>query len=221
MKSIQILALAGLVAVAQGASSAETILRADCRIVLEEERQERDAVSLSLDLARSELVAAEEVYGLLARLWEDDAVERLRYLTGQHQRNVAAIGVERLEQILAQQEAVIEQYRLICDAEKSGPRSEEQRRAIDRAWQRYRRAQCETRVRELALAEVNLAYDLEVLASFRDLRAHDVATRQDIVYSERDVEMSRKELAQAKRLVETCRQDLGEAKPATVEENNR
>ena len=60
-----------------------------------------------------------------------------------------------------------------------------------------------------------------MLLCFRDLRAHDVATRQDIVYSERDVEMSRKELAQAKRLVETCRQDLGEAKPATVEENNR
>lgn len=189
--------------------------------MLEEERQERDGVSLLLDLARSELVAAEEVYGLLARLWEDDAVERLRYLTGKHQRDSAAIEVERLEQMLAQQEAVIEQYQLICDAASSGSQSDEQRQAIDRAWQRYRRAQCETRARELALAEINLAYHLEVLASFRDLREHDVATRQDIVYSERDVEMSRKTLAQAKRLFESCRQDLGEAKPGTAEGNKR
>jgi hypothetical protein len=63
-------------------------------------------------------------------------------------------------------------------------------------------------VHERALAEVDLAYDLEVLASFRDLRQHDVATRQDIVFSERDVAMSRKRLAQADRLVEGCKPTL-------------
>jgi hypothetical protein len=220
MRSFPVLLIAGLILAMPGASSAETILRADCRLVLEEERQHRDAVSLELDLARSELVAAEEVYGLLARLWEDDAVERLRYLTGKHQRDAAAIGVERFEQMLAQQEALIEQYRLICDAANSGSRSDEQRQEIDRAWQRYRRAQCETRVSQLGLAEVDLAYHLEVLASFRDLREHDVATRQDIVYSERDVEMSRKELAQAERLVKNCQEELGEAKTASAEGNN-
>lgn len=207
-----------LVVAAWAPSSAETILRADCRVVLEEERQERDAAVLQLDLARSELVAAEEVFGLLDRLWKNDATERLRYLSGKHQRDRASISVERLEQLLTQQEALIEQYRLICDAAESGAQSGDERRAIDRAWQRYRRAECEGYGREIALAEVDLAYHLEVLASFRDLREHDVATRQDIVYSERDVEMSRKELAQAKRLVEGCRQELGEGHSAGVED---
>ena len=213
MRLLFIIATVGLVFAAQGPSSAETTLRGDCRVLLEEERQDRDAVALQLDLARSELVAAEEVFGLLDKLWKSDAVERLRFLTGKHQRDRAAIIVERLEQLLTQQESLIEQYRLICDARGSGEPSGEGQRSIDRAWRRYRRAECEVRARDLALAEVDLAYHLEVLASFRDLREHDVATRQDIVYSERDVEMSRKELAQAKMLVESCRQELGEEAP--------
>lgn len=197
--------IVGLLLVGPGAGAGEAILRADCRVVLEEERQDRDVVALELDLARSELVAAEEVFGLLDRLWKSDATERLRYLSGKHQRDRTSITVERLENLLEQQEALIEQYQLICDADGSKAKTEEERRSIDKAWQRYRAAQCEVRMREVALAEVDLAYRLEVLASFRDLREHDVATRQDIVYSERDVEMSRKQLAQAKRLVAGCR----------------
>ena len=197
--------IAGLLLAGSGAGAEEPILRADCRVVLEEERQDRDVVALELDLARSELVAAEEVFGLLDRLWKSDATERLRYLSGKHQRDRTSITVERLENLLEQQEALIEQDQLICDADGSKAKTEEERRSIDKAWQRYRAAQCEVRMREVALAEVDLAYRLEVLASFRDLREHDVATRQDIVYSERDVEMSRKQLAQAKRLVAGCR----------------
>jgi len=210
MRLLSIVATVGLVFAAQCPSSAETTVRGDCRVVLAEERQDRDAVALQLDLARSELVAAEEVFGLLDKLWKSDAVERLRFLTGKHQRDRAAIIVARLEQLLTQQESLIEQYRLICDSRGPGEPSGEGQRSVDRAWRRYRRAECEVRARDLALAEVDLAYHLEVLASFRDLREHDVATRQDIVYSERDVEMSRTELAQAKTLVESCRQELGE-----------
>ena len=206
MRILLFVTIFGLLLSGSGPAAAETILRADCRVVLEEERQELYAVALELDLARSELVAAEEVYGLLDRLWKNDATERLRYLSGKHQRDVASIGVERLGARLEQQEALIEQYRLICDAVK---RTEDDRGAIDRAWQRYRVAECEVYGRDVAMAEVDLAYRLEVLASFQDLREHDVATRQDIVYSERDVEMARKQLTQAKRLVDACREELG------------
>ena len=140
MRLLPTILVFGLVALVAGASVAETLLRPDCRIVLQEEAQDRDAVALQLDLSRSELVAAEEVFGLLERLWKDDAVERLLYLAGKHQRDAAAISVERFEQLLVQQEALIEQYRLICDAAESGKQSDEGRRSIDQAWRRYRRA---------------------------------------------------------------------------------
>ena len=96
MRLLPFVTISGLLILGPGAAAEETILRADCRVVLEEERQDRDAVALELDLARSELVAAEEVFGLLDRLWKSDATERLRYLSGKHQRDRAAIGVERL-----------------------------------------------------------------------------------------------------------------------------
>jgi len=213
MRLLPFVTISGMLILGPGAAAEETILRADCRLVLEEERQERDAVALELDLARSEFVAAEEVFGLLDQLWKSDATERLRYLSGKHQRDRAAIGVERLGHRLEQQEALIEQYGLICDAGGSKAPTEEERNAIDRAWGRYRVAECKARARDVAMAEVDLAYRLEVLASFRDLREHDVATRQDIVYSERDVEMARKQLAQAKRLVETCERESGMKSP--------
>ena len=213
MQLLPMITISGLLILGSGAAAEETILRADCRLVLEEERQQRDAVALELDLARSELVAAEEVFGLLDRLWKVDATERLRYLNGKHQRDRASFGVERLGHPLEQQEALIEQYRLICDASGSKTPTVETRSAIDKAWRRYRLAECEVHASSVALAEVDLAYRLEVLASFQDLREHDVATRQDIVYSERDVEMARKQLAQAKRLVETCERESGAKSP--------
>ena len=52
-----------------------------------------------------------------------------------------------------------------------------------------------------------MAYLLEVLASVRDLRANSVATRQDVILAEHDVDSARKRLEQTKPRVEGCRKD--------------
>ena len=50
-----------------------------------------------------------------------------------------------------------------------------------------------------------------------DLRAGEVATRQDVILAELDVEQEEKRLADAKRRVEDCRRELGQTDGGNVE----
>ena len=119
MRSLATLSFLLVFAAVSTPRAADTVLGADCRLVLDEESNERDVIALQLDTARSELVAAEEVFSLLDSLWKNDATERLRYLRGKHQRDRASIVVDRLEQMLARQDALVEQYRVICGADET------------------------------------------------------------------------------------------------------
>ena len=186
-------------------TSDETIAPA-CRFLLYEEQVERQEIALDLDLAQSESAAAQEIFTLLDKLWKNDAVERLLYLAGKHDRDVTRLDVERKQMLLERQDALIEHYSLLCEAATSED-SENQRGAVDEAFLRYRQADCTVRAREIAMAEVELEYAREVLVSYRDLREHDVASRQQIIFAERDFEMAQKRLAQSKARHEQCRRE--------------
>ena len=58
--------------------------------------------------------------------------------------------------------------------------------------------------KDLAIAEVDLAYRNELLASVRDLRKHNEATRQDVIRAERDIEMAGKRVDHQGRRVREC-----------------
>ena len=178
-----------------------------CRLLLQEERSERDDLELDVELAGTELVAAEEIFGLLDRLWKEDAVERILYLAGKHDRDAAKLEREHRTLLLERQDALIEQYRLLCDL-PSGEIAEEKRSAVDRTYLRYLSLDCDRLAKEVAIAQIDLAYRQEVLESVRDLRKNDVATRQDVVLAERNVELARKRNEQGGRRVEACRREL-------------
>jgi hypothetical protein len=173
--------------------------------LLHEEQIERDDIALESELAGTRRAAAEEIYGLLVKLWEDDAVERMLYLLGKHERDVAVLESQRVESLLRRQEALIEQYRTFCERRSSESISDEQRRAADRAFVRYRAADCEVQGKDAAIAEVDLAYLRELEASILDLRRHDVATRQDVIRAERDVRMAIQRLDEGRRRHARCR----------------
>ena len=82
-----------------GATAAESE-PALCDFLVHHEAVVRDDLALQLELARSDFAAAEEIFKLLDGLWREKAVERLRYLTGKHQRDVARLEVRLAEQRL-------------------------------------------------------------------------------------------------------------------------
>jgi hypothetical protein len=179
-----------------------------CRLVLYQEQVRREDVALDLDLARSREVAAAEVFVLLEGLLEVEAVQELVYLAGKHERDATRLETERHELALRRQEDAVDQLRVICDSLNDGEMTDEERRAVDEEFLGYRRVDCSERERRAAIAHVHLEYRQAVLESFRDLRESDVATKQDIIISERNVDLARKRLEDLKGRATSCQERL-------------
>ncbi len=179
----------------------------NCPLVLHQEQVEREELELAVDLAVSGLDAADEIFSLVDRLSESGMVERLVYLAVKHERDVAELEVKRQRLLLKRQEAEVEQYRILCSAEGAGRRS-----SLDEARRRYLQADCHRIGKDLAIAEVDLAYRDEVLESLRNLRESDVTTKQDIIRAELNVETARKRVEHRRRRVEACVHGQGTAK---------
>lgn len=185
-----------------------------CQLILDQEQFERDELDLDLRLTLSEVQAAERIFTLLDSLWKKEAIERLVYLRGKHDRDAAAIDHDRARHRLERQDAAIEQLRLACRALSGGKNDAAAPRAEEEALERYRRANCDLLASGLERAEVDVTFLEEVLLSVRELRANDVATEQDVIRAERDVEMARKTLEQARRRAGSCREKRPEEDPS-------
>jgi hypothetical protein len=75
---------------------------------------------------------------------------------------------------------------------------------------RYREADCKVRALDIAVVEVNLAHHRENLASVLDLRENDVASRQQVILAERDVELMLKRFEQARQRAARCQREIAE-----------
>ena len=175
-----------------------------CPFILDERQTELDDLELAVQLDQTRLELAEEIFVLLDGLWENDAVERLTYLEGKHHRDVAKISLKRARRRLERQQAVVEQYRLVCSAPFAEERAPEKRRAIEQAYQRYLDSDCEVRALDVAVIEANLRHHQENLKSALDLRKDEIVSREQVILAERDVELMRKELEQARHRAARC-----------------
>ncbi len=175
-----------------------------CPFVLDEKQTELDDLELAVQLDQTRLELAEEIFVLLDGLWENDAVERLTYLEGKHHREVAKISLKRARRRLERQQAVVEQYRLVCSAPFAKERAPEKRRAIEQAYQRYLDSDCEVRALDVAVIEVNLEHHQENLKSALDLRENEIVSRQQVILAERDVELMLEQLEQARQRAARC-----------------
>lgn len=175
-----------------------------CPLVLHQEQVNREEREIAVDLAVSRLAAAESIFDLVDRLWKEEAVQRIVYLAAKHDRDVAAINVKRQRLRLKRQEAESEQYAIACASVGSEEAVADRRERFNQALERYLQADCHRIGKELAIAEVDLAYSTEVLVSVRDLRENSVGTRQDVIRAERDVALAGKRVEHHRRRVQAC-----------------
>ena len=105
---------------------------------------------------------------------------------------------------MKRQDALIEEYAIICSP--PGDKQTEADRVARReeAHRRYLQADCHSIGKDLAIAEVDLAYHTEVLASINDLRENGVATRQDVIRAEEDVELALQRIRHHAPRVQAC-----------------
>ncbi len=191
-----------------GPAQAQAIQETLCGLVLHEERLELQEWELELDLARSDFAAFEKIFKLIDELWRDNAIERMTYLKSKHDRDAARLALARADLIVERHEALIEQYRLVCETLVSGDTADASSRDVQQAYLRYRKAHCASLSKAVEVAEVMLDFDRLLMTSIINLRAAQAAARQDVILAERDVEKQEKRLEDAKRRVEICRRDL-------------
>ena len=178
-----------------------------CTPALHEERVELEELRLGVGLARSDFEAYQKIYALIESLWEKEAIERMGWLRAKYDRDSAELSLARAEMLIERQEALVEQYEIVCEG--SGELSSARRRALDEAGERYLRADCDQQAKQVEVARVDLEFQKEWLASILDLREGDVATVQDVILAELELEQDELRLADATRRSAACREATG------------
>lgn len=187
-----------MLALVVGAGSRAQEFRPVCGLAVLEEKRARDALALDVELARSELIARQEIFDLLEDLWEGEATERMRYLAGKYARDSARVDLGRKTARLARQEAYLAWLKAVCT---SKPDPEAIRREAE---QLYAAADCDVRRHDVEVARVDQEWSAVWLASIRDLREHNVATRPDVIEAEYDVRMAEQRMEAAVARVGRC-----------------
>ena len=187
-------------------SQAEDAVLPVCPLALHEESLELEEAVLQVRLFRSAFAAFEEIYELVAGLWEAEAINRMAYLKAGYDRDAAKLDLERADLQLIRQEALIEQLRLACDDSSRG-KSEDRARELERAYLRYRRADCDQQAKAIEVAETNLEFNRQWLASILDLRGQ-VSTVPDVIRAELKVKLEEQRRDDAIRRTTACRAEL-------------
>lgn len=185
-------------------AAAQEGLEALCPLLLQERQAELDDLELAIRLDETQLKLAEELFSFQDGLWKEDMTERLVYLTAKHHRDLAQASLERSKKRLERQKAVLDQYQLVCGPTAQRMTAQERQQAIDKAQERYLVADCRVRALDVKVIEVNMEHHEENLKSANNLRRDAIASREQVMFAERDVEMMTKELEHAKKRATGC-----------------
>ena len=177
-----------------------------CPLFLHESQTKVEDLELAIEMEETRLQVAEEIFVLMDGLYQNEIVERLPYLSVKNSRDVAAVGLELARGRVDRQHAVVEQYGLACSAPSEQEQTSEDRRTLEEAYERYLETDCEVRALDVAVFDVDLEYRQVILESARDLRENDIASRQEVLRAERDVQLTQQQLELARRRAARCRQ---------------
>lgn len=177
-----------------------------CSLFMQQTQAELEDLDLAVQQNETRFEVAEEIFVLVDDMWRNDLVERLPYLAVKHRRDVAEVSLEQARRRRDRQRAVVDQYGLACSASPRGQQAPDDPGTIEEAHQRYLDADCELRALDVAVSEIDLEYHQEILESAIDLRQNDIASRQQVLYAERDVQLTLNELELALQRAARCRQ---------------
>ncbi len=136
------------------------------------------------------------------------------FLNIKHERDKAFADVERRNKLGARQLQVVEQLSLICGDPPSKPEPGTPEAEVEKIRIDYLEATCDSLDAQIAMAEVELEFNLAVLASQRDLHRNQIVSRMDILLAELAVDLNKIQLDDAKTRTKTCREYVAEARGA-------
>ena len=179
-----------------------------CEVAIHEEYVELEDYRNAVDLAQSSYEAYLKIFEMIEGLYSANTIPRMDYVKGKYDRDAAKLELERSNLILERQDALVEQYRLVCKTTESD--NESNISAIQSEYLKYRQADCDSLSKGAEVAATNLEYNREYLQSILDLRKENFATRTQVILAELDVELEEKNLEDTQRRAASCRAELAE-----------
>jgi hypothetical protein len=176
-----------------------------CDVVIYDERSELEDARLAVDQAKTDFAAYEKIFTMIKGLWEAKTIPEMDYLKAKFDRDASRLKLEKNDLILERQSALVEQYRLLCNAAESRMAAPEKSSAIWKVYLRYRRADCDSLAKSIEIAANNLEYNREYLKKITKLRDEKFANDSQVILAARDVELEEKGLADAKLRTAACR----------------
>ena len=181
-----------------------------CDMVIQEEQIELEEFQLALRLARLDLAAYEQIFGLIEELWNNEATERMLYLEVKYDRDAARVGLDRADLIVVRQKALIERYKGAC--RRTGPEKSAGGGAhpAGTSGRRYQVAHCKSLGKAVEGAEIKLEFERELLASVMELRSANVATRQEVILAGLGVDKEQARLENHRHRLDACRSAMND-----------
>ena len=176
-----------------------------CALLLHESQVELEDSGLAVSNNETRLAVDQEIFELVDGMWQNDLIERLPYLAIKHRRDVSEVTLQQSLLRRERQQASLDQYRISCLSGSEQQETGEDSGTIDEARERYITAECSLRELDVQVAQINLEYHEVLLESQQSLRQNDIASRQQVLFAERDVEFDRQALTLAEQRVATCR----------------
>lgn len=195
-------ALGALMLIPRGAA-AQVSLEELCTVLRDQERVELEDLEVAVQVHREEALLAEDLFEMADRLWNADLLGTAELLGAEYDRDAAHVVLELAQREVDRQQAVLDQYQLVC----STPSTQEDPLALstmEQARERYLAADCAVRELEVALGEIDLEYQDEALTRSRELLEHDIVTRRQALFPERDLNVARYRLDLARQRAARC-----------------
>ena len=196
---VAVVVFVSLIAQISGPAAAETAATQTCSLLVSEARFDLEDLREQEHLTTIRLAADQAIFELIEPLWKAQSIERLRFLAAEYDRDRARLSVRRAAVATNRAAAKLEVLEGGCEiASTSGEKSPDGFEALG----------CELVRKRKDMAALNLTYRKEVLEGTEQLRRLELATAQELIQAQYDLDLAKSRLrSHASRLSECAKAD--------------
>ncbi len=198
----------GLEAEAPGQETEATGLDLLCPLLEHERQRALDDARLELELVKNEFQSRSDVFDMVEELWRVRSIERETYLDYKRLRDRTGVRIKRVQSQIAQQQAIAEQYELVCGRLRGAAQPEDPAARLATLQAEYRRLDCELLKWDAEIARVDHDVYAEIVEASRTMSESEIKSRFELILDEYDLVQSKARMEGYRRRARECRAEL-------------
>ncbi len=180
---------------------------------LELHERERDLADSRIEktLTENQHRAQARVFEMIERLWATRAIEQEVYLDQKRLRDRTKVRITRLGLQIEQDRRALDQLELAC-ADVRGEPVEDLAQRVRSLQSEVRRLDCDLLAKDAEIADIDRAFDEEMLAATKILVERNIKSRHDLVLDEYALSQSKARSESYRARARACRSRLEQAR---------